>query len=84
MTRRGKLCKERLTMELNGKVAVVTGSSSGIGLELCVLLCGKGAMVYGLSRRESVIDHAGFFWLETDVTQPARYRQVVRYHIQSV
>ena len=69
MTRRGKLCKERLTMELNGKIAVVTGSSSGIGLALCDLLCGKGAMVYGLSRRESVIDHDGFYWLETDVMQ---------------
>ncbi len=70
MARTGKVSTERLTMELSGKVAVVTGSSSGIGLELCILLCSKGAKVYGLSRRESSIGHAGFLWLKTDVTQP--------------
>lgn len=56
-------------MNLNGKVAVVTGSSSGIGLELCRLLTAKEARVFGLSRRESRVDHPGFHWLQADVAK---------------
>lgn len=55
-------------MELKGKVAVVTGSSSGIGFELCVRLLGRGATVFGLSRRRTGIDHAAFSWLQADVS----------------
>ncbi len=55
-------------MELKGKTAVVTGSSSGIGFELCGLLTDKGTSVYGLSRRRTPLEHPGFTWLETDVT----------------
>ncbi len=55
-------------MDLKGKIAVVTGSSSGIGLELCRVLSRKGASVYGLSRRRTPFEHPGFTWLETDVT----------------
>ena len=57
-------------MNLKGKLAVVTGSSSGIGLELCRLLAAKEATVYGLSRRESRVGQPGFHWLKTDVTNP--------------
>ncbi len=57
-------------MDLKGKTAVVTGSSSGIGLELCRLLTQKGAVVYGFSRRPSSIDHPSFTWVQTDVTKP--------------
>ena len=56
-------------MDLNGKTAVVTGSSSGIGHELCGLLAEKGASVYGFSRRPSSIDHPSFVWIQTDVTK---------------
>ncbi len=57
-------------MELKDKTVVVTGASSGIGLELCTLLKGKGASVYGFSRRPANVDIPGFTWLQTDVTQP--------------
>ena len=57
-------------MNLKGKLAVVTGSSSGIGLELCRLLAAKEATVYGFSRRESRVGQPGFHWLQTDVTNP--------------
>lgn len=38
-------------MDLNNKVAIVTGASSGIGYSFSKKLIGKGATVYGLARR---------------------------------
>lgn len=58
-------------MNLAGKTAVVTGSSSGIGLAVCRALLDAGAWVFGLSRRETPIAHDRFRWLETDVTREA-------------
>ncbi|HWR02089.1 MAG TPA: SDR family NAD(P)-dependent oxidoreductase [Chlorobaculum sp.] len=55
-------------MDLNGKIAVVTGSSSGIGLAVTNALLEAGAEVFGLSRRETTIDSDRFNWIETDVT----------------
>lgn len=54
-------------MELAGKVAVVTGSSSGIGLSVCSALLSRGARVYGLSRSATPIEHERFEWIRTDV-----------------
>ena len=56
-------------MDLKGRTAVVTGSSSGIGQELCTMLAQKGAAVYGFSRRRSVVEHPSFTWIQTDVTK---------------
>lgn len=55
-------------MELAGNIAVVTGSSSGIGLALCRALLDTGALVYGLSRRPAPISHDRFQWLKADIT----------------
>lgn len=55
-------------MNLAAKIAVVTGSSSGIGLAVCHALLDAGAVVIGLSRRETPIAHDRFRWLQTDVT----------------
>ena len=38
-------------MQLNGKIAIVTGTSSGIGAEFSKALTGKGCRVFGLARR---------------------------------
>lgn len=37
-------------MDLNSKIAIVTGASSGIGAEFCNMLVENGAIVYGLAR----------------------------------
>jgi NAD(P)-dependent dehydrogenase (short-subunit alcohol dehydrogenase family) len=55
-------------MNLAGTTAVVTGSSSGIGFATCRALLDAGASVFGLSRRETTLDHERFRWLPTDVT----------------
>lgn len=58
-------------MNLAESTAVVTGSSSGIGLATCRALLDAGASVFGLSRRETPIEHTRFRWLPTDVTREA-------------
>jgi len=55
-------------MNLADSTAVVTGSSSGIGLATCRALLDAGASVFGLSRRETPIAQERFRWLKTDVT----------------
>ena len=71
-------------MDLKGKTAVVTGSSSGIGLELCGLLTDKGASVYGFSRRLTTMNSPGFTWIQTDVTKQGEidraFDRVLREH----
>jgi NAD(P)-dependent dehydrogenase (short-subunit alcohol dehydrogenase family) len=37
-------------MNVNGKIAVITGASSGLGASLAKVLVAKGAIVYGISR----------------------------------
>jgi len=54
-------------MKLNNKLAVVTGSSKGIGLALCELLLEKSMVVVGLSRTPTQIQHPSFIHLFCDV-----------------
>jgi short-subunit dehydrogenase len=53
-------------MELKNKIAVVTGVSKGIGLELVKKLLEEGAKVYGLGRNNS-LQHPSFTFIPTDV-----------------
>ena len=43
-------------MDLNNKVVVVTGASSGLGAACSRLLAEKGAKVYGIARRKEKLD----------------------------
>lgn len=62
-------------MELQGKTAIVTGASSGIGAEFSKALAEKGVTVYGLARRKSKLDEVkkvvgdNFISVELDVTK---------------
>jgi short-subunit dehydrogenase len=47
-------------MNLSGKIAVVTGASSGIGAEFSKSLISKGATVYGLARRASKLEEVRY------------------------
>lgn len=54
-------------MDLNGKTAVITGVSKGIGAALCAQLLENGCRVYGLGRNDSGIQHPQFTFIRTDV-----------------
>lgn len=61
-------------MNLNGKVAIVTGASSGIGTAFSQRLIEKGARVYGLARRLNILNDireklgSGFIPVKMDIT----------------
>jgi NADP-dependent 3-hydroxy acid dehydrogenase YdfG len=54
-------------MNLTDKIAIVTGSSKGIGLETAKLLLNKGVSVAGWSRSKTLIDHPNFISVQVDV-----------------
>jgi short-subunit dehydrogenase len=55
-------------MELKNKIAVVTGVSKGIGLELVKLLLEKGAIVAGWGRTKPEFTHQDFHFFACDVS----------------
>jgi NADP-dependent 3-hydroxy acid dehydrogenase YdfG len=62
-------------MDLNNKIAIVTGASSGIGTAFSEKLIEKGAIVYGLARRlnklQEIRDQLGenFIPVQMDITR---------------
>ena len=54
-------------MELKDQVAIVTGSSKGIGLATVKALLSNDLKVAGWSRSETKIDHPNFKYYKTDV-----------------
>ena len=54
-------------MELKDKVAIVTGSGKGIGLEIAKKLLNKGVKVSGWSRSGTPIEHDNFQSVNVDV-----------------
>ncbi|MBJ6119661.1 SDR family NAD(P)-dependent oxidoreductase [Pontibacter sp. BT310] len=61
-------------MELQGKIAVVTGVSKGIGLSAVEALLEKGAIVAGWGRTAPELQHQNFHFFECDV----RYAESVQ------
>ena len=54
-------------MELNNKVAIVTGVSKGIGKAIVKQLLDNGTTVYGLGLNKPDYVHASFVFIETDI-----------------
>lgn len=70
----------------HGKIAVVTGASSGIGRAIAVTLADRGATVIGLARRRELLDELADELARTspgsatkvcDVADTASYREVL-------
>lgn len=64
-------------MELESKVAIVLGTSSGLGFACAVTLLEKGYLVFGGSRNESTIVHDNFFEFEVDITQESQIKNFI-------
>lgn len=66
----------------NEKVAVITGTSSGLGMAMAQSCLDRGFLVFGGSRRESTIDHDNFIDLELDIRDERSvinfYREVAK------
>lgn len=56
-------------MHLEGKVAVISGVSKGIGFELCKQLVQKGCTVFGLGRNPMPIQIQNCYFIPTDIRQ---------------
>jgi 3-oxoacyl-[acyl-carrier protein] reductase len=70
-----------MELELRDKVSVVTGASSGIGLETARRLGAEGAQVLMVARDEdrlaAAADEVGAEWLAIDVTDPDAPERIV-------
>ena len=62
-------------MELKNTVAVVTGVSKGIGLEVVKLLLEKGTLVAGWGRSKPELDHPNFHFFSCDVGVEEQVKQ---------
>ncbi len=65
-------------MKLEGKNAIVTGVSSGIGLETAKALLNKGCTVYGISRRGAAIHHHNYIDVRADIGNYAQLESVLQ------
>src|SRR5690606_18632783 len=65
-------------MELKNKIAVVTGVSKGIGLEVVRLLLEKGATVAGWGRTKPEISHENFHFFACDVSVEEQVEKAYR------
>ncbi|MCC9167247.1 SDR family oxidoreductase [Pontibacter harenae] len=71
-------------MKLEGKIAVVTGVSHGIGLATVEALLEKGVRVAGWGRTAPEIEHENFYFFSCDVRQPEAVQQAFDQTVQQL
>jgi 3-oxoacyl-[acyl-carrier protein] reductase len=62
-------------MALDGRIALVTGSSRGVGRLIAEHLLARGATVVGFARGETTIEHAAYHHYEVDIAEPEAVQQ---------
>lgn len=87
---------DRDLLDLHGRVAIVTGANSGIGLYIALHLVRRGAKVYIAARSEEKAEHAivrmeregmgehpgRLVWLPIDLTDPHRARAAAEWFLK--
>lgn len=63
---------------MNGKMAIVTGTSRGIGKAVALTLLKNGYITAGCSRSGSDIDHENYMDFTLDITDPAAVKDAVK------
>ena len=58
------------------KIAIITGSSSGIGESVCSEFIKKGYKVYCISRTKPKCTSTLFIWIKTDLYKPSEIRKI--------
>lgn len=59
------------------KIAVVTGSSYGLGLSISNLLLSNNFKVYGISRSETKVNNPNFVWIKIDLLKDNDLKNIV-------
>jgi len=72
-----------MDLELNGKVAVVTGASTGIGRATAVALAAEGVQVVGVSRRPPEFETEGIGHFAADLSEPDAPRRAIDHAVQN-
>lgn len=67
-----------MTGVLSEKIAIVTGTSRGVGRALAKHLLAQGAQVYGLARGEATLVAPNYRHLQVDISDPAGVQSVFR------
>ncbi|KAF8480223.1 NAD-P-binding protein [Russula ochroleuca] len=87
---------ERDLLDLHGRVAIVTGANSGIGLYIALHLVRRGAKVYLAARSEEKAEHAigrmeqegmgehkgELVWLPIDLTDPHKAKAAAEWFVK--